>query len=179
MGEGKQVFAYLKADYRYLDAVLQALRGAPCRALIFLAGATPALVKKYQSATLALVSEPVNMEAARSQADVIVCHAGIGTAAASLLAGKPLLLLPVFSESYMLGECVAQLGAGINVPYLESQPDYKKALLRLLREPGFSEQARAFAHKYRDFSQTRQIEETALRIEQILAGCNKPRSAVT
>jgi UDP:flavonoid glycosyltransferase YjiC (YdhE family) len=174
-GEGKQVFAYLKSDYRYLDAVLQALRAAPCRALVFLAGASTALIKKHQSGTLAIVSEPVNMDSARRAADVIVCHAGIGTAAASLLAGKPLLLLPIFSEGYTLGDRVAQLGAGINVPYLDKAPDYKKPLLRLLKEPGFTEKAQAFAHKYRDFSHARQIEETIARIEEILASVTSHR----
>jgi hypothetical protein len=168
-GEGKQIFAYLKADYRYLDAVLQALRAAPCRVLVFMARATPAIIGKYQSATLAMVAEPVNMEAVRRAADVVVCHAGIGTAAACLLAGKPLLLLPVFAEGYMLGDCVARLGAGINVPYLDKVPDYKKALTRLLKESSFTEQAQAFAHKYRDFSQARQVEDTLARIEEILA----------
>lgn len=166
-GQGKQVFAYLKTDYRYLETLLQALRTAPCRVLAYVSGANAALINKYQSASCTIVAEPINMEAARQAADVIVCHAGSGTIAAALHAGKPLLLAPTFAEAYMLAESVARLGAGINVP-LSENPDFARALQRMLQESTFAEYARAFAHKYRDFSQPVQIAQSVARIEEIL-----------
>jgi len=48
-------------------------------------------------------------------ADVVVCHGGAGTVLASLLHGKPIVVLPFMSEQEMNGRMVERVGAGVTL----------------------------------------------------------------
>ncbi len=169
MGDGKRIFAYLKGDYSYLEPVLQALKSLPNPTLAYVAGISPALVSKYQSANLAFSSLPVGMDAARHQADLMVCHGGDATVSAALLAGKPLMVLPMHAEQYGTAQNVDRLGAGLNVAPENYKPDYRRLFKRLLSEASFTRQAQAFAEKYSGFDSVVQIEQIADRCEQLIS----------
>ena len=50
------------------------------------------------------------------QADVIVCHGGLGSTLGALAHGVPLVVLPLFSkDQWANGEAVARAGAGITI----------------------------------------------------------------
>lgn len=168
MGDGKRIFAYLKGDFAYLEPVLQALDALPNPTLVYAAGISPALVSRYQSANLVFASQPVGMDATRRQADLMVCHGGDATVSAALLAGKPLMVLPMHAEQYGMAQNVERLGAGLNVAPENYKPDYRKIFKRLLHEPSFTQQAQAFAEKYSGFDSAVQIEQIADRCEQLL-----------
>lgn len=168
MGDGKRIFAYLKGDYSYLEPVLQALQALPNPTLAYVAGISPALVSKYQSASLAFSSQPVGMDAARREADLMVCHGGDATVSAALLAGKPLMVLPMHAEQYGTAQNVERLGAGLNVAPENYTPDYRRLFKRLLSEASFTRQAQAFAVKYCGFDSVAQIEQIADRCEQLV-----------
>jgi UDP:flavonoid glycosyltransferase YjiC (YdhE family) len=170
MGDGKRIFAYLKGDFAYLEPVLQALDALPNPTLVYAAGISPALISRYQSANLAFASQPVGMDAARRQADLMVCHGGDATVSAALLAGKPLMVLPMHAEQYGMAKNVERLGAGLNVAPENYKPDYRKLFKRLLNEASFTRQAQAFAEKYSGFDSLVQIEQIADRCEQLLLG---------
>ena len=168
MCDGKRIFAYLKGDFAYLEPVLQALDALPNPTLVYAAGISPALVSRYQSANLAFASQPVGMDAVRCQADLMVCHGGDATVSAALLAGKPLMVLPMHAEQYGTAKNVERLGAGLNVAPENYKPDYRRLLKRLLNEASFTRQAQAFATKYSGFDSVVQIEQIADRCEQLL-----------
>lgn len=168
MGEGSRIFAYLQGYFPHLDALLSALRGLPFPTLVYAAGLPPSAVLKYQSANLAFATQRVNMEEARRKADLILCHGGDATVAAALLAGRPLMVLPLHAEQYATAQRVEQLGAGLNVAPDKFKPDYRKLVRRLLGEPSFTLKAQAFADKYRGFDGAVQIERIADRCEQLL-----------
>lgn len=168
MGDGKRIFAYLKGDFAYLEPVLQALKALPYPTLIYAAGISPALVSRYQSANLAFASQPVGMDAIRRQADLMVCHGGDATVAAALLAGKPLMVLPMHAEQYGAAQNVERLGAGLNVAPDNYKPDYRKLFKRLLSEPAFTQKAQDFAEKYSGFDSAVQIAQIADRCEELL-----------
>ena len=168
IGDGKRIFAYLKGDYPYLEPVLQALDALPNPTLAYVSGISPVLVSRYQSANLTFSSQPVGMDAARHQADLIVCHGGDATVSAALLAGKPLMVLPMHAEQYGTALNVERLGAGLNVAPENYKPDYRRLFKRLLSEASFSRQAQAFAERYRGFDSEVQIEQIADRCEQLI-----------
>ncbi|MDP2794924.1 MAG: hypothetical protein Q8O25_12745, partial [Sulfurisoma sp.] len=100
-GDAPRVFAYLKPGYAALDRVLAALRDAPVRVLAHVPGASRDTLTRFASATLRFSEAPVDIEGARAACELAICHGGHGTTAAMLLAGKPLLLLPMHSEQGM------------------------------------------------------------------------------
>lgn len=118
--------------------MLQALKSLPNPTLAYVAGISPALVSKYQSANLAFSSQPVGMDAARREADLMVCHGGDATVSAALLAGKPLMVLPMHTEQYGTAQNVERLGAGLNVAPENYTPDYRRFFKRLLSEASFT-----------------------------------------
>ena len=100
---------------------------------------------------------------------MLVCHAGHGTVAVSLLHGKPLLLLPGHNhlEQILTARNVALLKAGIMIT-TRNLKDYKKTVESLLNEVEFKNNAQAFADKYKDFDSESQIKEIVDRCEEIL-----------
>ncbi len=114
-GDGPRWLAYLKPEHPALARVLQALAAAPLRTLV--AGARlPAALREGLPANLRIVDGPLAMDAALAQADAVACHAGAGTVAAALQAGRPLLLLPMQAEQAETARRVQRLGAGLALP---------------------------------------------------------------
>lgn len=166
-GEGPRVFAYLKAGYAALDRVLVALRDAPVRVLAHVPGASPDTLRRFTSATLRFSEAPVDIEAARTQCDIAVCHGGQGTIAAMLLSGKPLLLLPMHMEQGMGAHRLDALGVALTAAP-EGAAQVGRLLKRLFAEPGFGQAARAFAATHAGYDQTAAVKAMAARCEALL-----------
>jgi UDP:flavonoid glycosyltransferase YjiC (YdhE family) len=80
-------------------------------------------------------------------ADLAITN-GSGTIPNCLLAGVPVLVLPHFNEQYLAGLRLQQYGAGVVVPGRASTAEYVGLVDRLLSQPAFKQQARAFAQRY-------------------------------
>jgi UDP:flavonoid glycosyltransferase YjiC (YdhE family) len=171
---GPRVFAYVNASFRDLETLMKALAGLRGAALLHAPGIASALAARYRNEHLQITAEPLNMRAVRADCDVAICH-GPGTAAAVLLAGKPLLLLPSQLEQYMFARRIAELGAGLVIGGESRAADYPGTLRRLLTEPGFRMAAEQFASAHADFDQTRQVGGMADRCEELLASTSPPR----
>jgi UDP:flavonoid glycosyltransferase YjiC (YdhE family) len=167
---GPRVFAYVNAGFPDLDALLKALAGLRGAAVAHVPGIAPAVAARHRGPHLSIVPERVNMRAVRSACDAAVCH-GPGTAAAVLLGGRPLLLLPTQLEQYMAARRVADLGAGIIASPEAGTTDYAAALRRLIDEPGFREAAARFAERHAAFDQSAQFRSMADRCEVLLGTC--------
>jgi hypothetical protein len=191
---GKRVFAYMRPQYRDFEKILGLLRQVKGTVLLFSPGISKAMVQKYRSPRLTIMTQPAKLAAILPGCDLVICHAGHGTLAASLLAGVPLMLLPEQKlEQYMAGRRVVQLGAGLMVTLKPAdepsapqgqgagtpedkgqaakkarRPAHRETLLRLLSQPIFARQARAFAARHADFDQAAQCDAMARRIEEIL-----------
>jgi UDP:flavonoid glycosyltransferase YjiC (YdhE family) len=166
--EDKKIFAYLKADYVQIEAVLDALKTAPARTLVYAGRLPPALQKKYECAHLAFAPAPVRMRQVREQADLVICHAGGATVCAALQAGKPALCLPIHAEGRITAENAARLGASLCLSPQQASGDFKKAIKRLLSEALFTEQARQFALRYASYDVNAKAHEIAARCEELL-----------
>jgi UDP:flavonoid glycosyltransferase YjiC (YdhE family) len=137
-------------------------------ASIYLQNGTDEQHRMPSSTSLHCQREPVALNAALAAADAVICHAGPSTVAASLLAGKPLLLLPMQAEQYVTSQRVVAMGAGLcHVPGFQPL-DLSLALRQLVNKPQLAEQARAFAGRHAGFDPAQQAALLADRIEGAL-----------
>lgn len=173
-GEGAKVFAYLKPAYPHFDKVLSALASSEARVLVY-AGRLPRAVTEKYGTKIRFSPTPYNIASAGKGCDAAVCHAGHGTVSAMLLAGRPMLLLPMHLEQLLIGRRVAELGAGLYIEDNRWAGDFNGALARLLDDPSYAELARSFSGKYRGKSPKETVSEIIGRCEEIIACRKKPR----
>jgi len=144
--EGPRIFAYLK-PFRGLKAILDELAQRRLAALVHVGGGfDPA---PWQGTTVRISREPLDMRLVATDCDLAILNAGHGATAAMLLAGVPLLQLPIQIEQYHNAQATARLGAGINVALGDRQA-FVAALDRLLDEPGYRQAAEGFARRHAD-----------------------------
>ncbi len=167
-GDGKKLFAYLKPKYVHTEKVLAQLASSGARVLIYAGGLPQAMVARYASPRLKFSEAPFNIIAASQQCDAAVCHAGHGTVSAMLLAGKPVLLLPIQLEQFLLSKRVVALGAGLLVDPNTFDQDFAGKLRQLLAGESLAEHARAFATKYQAVSQQDLLEKILVRCESLI-----------
>lgn len=159
----KKIFAYLKPRYRDFEKIVQELHTLPYTTLIHAPGISEDFINKYQSKNLSFSLQPIHIGQAREWCDLAICHAGHGTVPAMLLAGRPLLMLPMHLEQYLLSLNVVNYGAGLLVnPELQNH-DYRGLINQLLKVPSFAERAQSFAEKYADFNSSMQVEDIVKR----------------
>ncbi len=169
-GPGPRVFAYLKGEHPDVPAVLRALAARGCRTLCYLPDVAAGKPKPVDDASIRYADAPVNLASALPASDLVACHAGGSTVAQSLLAGVPLLMLPLQGEQGLNALGVARMRAGA-AAFPGPQPfDYRGALAALLDDGVARDAARAFAAAHRDFSTSRQ---TAGLCDAIEAGLRR------
>jgi UDP:flavonoid glycosyltransferase YjiC (YdhE family) len=104
-----------------------------------------------------------------------VTHAGHGTTLDCLLAGVPMMMLPMHMEQLMVTQRVAATGAGLGVLPSHVESEFAQVLGELTRNPRYKESATAVAARYRDISPSRALEEIVRVIEQALNSAQVPR----
>ena len=167
-GTGKRVFAYLK-PFDTLPALLKTLQESGYPTLIYLGKGAETTRRQFQGASnLAFSERPVDLALAVAKADLVVCHSGHGTISAALLAGKPLLLLPLNMEQRMLSARVIQAGAGLAAAALAPE-GMRQKFQRLVAEPSFTDAARAFAERYASLKVETIPERFAVLAERLIA----------
>ena len=77
-----------------------------------------------------MVDQPVDIAAAARECDVAILNGTHASTAAVLLAGKPILQLPLFLEQQLIAQNVERLGAGLTASI--KQPEGIQAKLRQL-----------------------------------------------
>lgn len=155
-GTGPKVFAYLKAEHGQHALVLQALAQAGCRVLCYLPEVASGMAPPVQSTGILYARKPVDLNAALAEADWCVCHGGEATVAQALLAGVPLLLLPMQVEQFLLSRRIAAAGMAVNLP-APPPAGWPAALQSVLASPGLAHATRAFAARQTLFSPTHGI----------------------
>ena len=165
-GEGKKVFGYLK-PFPALPALLDFLRRARLPTIIYGPTIERGFQEQNRSDTLWFVAEPVELAAVGRQCDLAILNATHGSTAAMLLAGAPLLLLPLFLEQQLLADRVVQLGAGLSANH-QNGPEAVSRLQALLASDRYAQAARRFAQKHSTHDSQLQLTHLTDRIEQLL-----------
>ena len=163
---GSKIFAYLK-PFKAAEQLLTLLRDSQIPVLVVSDGLEPALMEKMSARTIRFETRPVEIRQAAAECDLAILNAGHGSAASMLLAGKPMLLLPLFHEQLLLARRVEQMGAGRSAP-----PDdgniVARELQKLLGSAGFAGHARAFAERYQHHHETHRLTDLVDQMEALL-----------
>jgi hypothetical protein len=175
-GAGHKIFAYVEPAHRDFERMLQHLGEGPHRVLVHAPGTDDRIRRRYGAPSLEFAAAPLQMARVTAECDLVVCHGGSGTVVATLLAGRPLLLLPLHPDHSLTARAVVELGAGVMVPEDEVGISYRRLLTEALA-PAYRERARAFADRYADFDQDRQVERMTARCSELLGASIAPGRA--
>ncbi len=166
---GKKVFAYLK-PFAGVAKLLSALKSYGQPTLVYGDGLDPRLTRQFASDTLVFSSAPVDMRATAAQCDGAVLHGTHNTAINLLLAGKPMLQLPLTLEQLLFAQTLERLNAGITLRHAEPTA-VVDALKRLLEDGSrHAAGAQAFAARHADWDAPAQEERWVSRLDECLTG---------
>jgi UDP:flavonoid glycosyltransferase YjiC (YdhE family) len=146
-GRGPRVFGYLYNYFAGLDPLLAALRRLDAPTLLLCRGVNPDLVQKHAGGSVRVTGEPMSVSRLLPQAQMVVCHGSHQMTAQTLLAGKPLLMLPTQLEQFLIMRRVVRFGAGLGVDPAVPDADYAKALGELAT-PRYAAKAKEFSARY-------------------------------
>lgn len=166
-GDAPRAFAYVKGGHRALADALRAL-ARDFRTVCYLPDVEAGRAPPVRDPAIAYSDKPVSLDAAFADASLCVCHAGAGTIGRSLLAGVPLLMLPMQAEQVLNALAVERIGAGIALPQSASEADIASALVRVHGDPALRAAARDFAARHRDYTSARQLATLSDEIERSL-----------
>jgi UDP:flavonoid glycosyltransferase YjiC (YdhE family) len=166
--EGKRVFAYLKLT-QVLPGILRALEEQEFCSLVYVERLPFRLKVRYESDRFRFASGPVDLEAVGRQCDLAILNGGHGSTSSLLLAGRPLLQIPLNLEQALTGLAVERMQAGLCVdPERASEAPRK---LRALAGSGeFAAGAARFAEAHRDFDPEAEMEGLVERVCELAGG---------
>ena len=166
MGDGPRVFAYLKPA-SLAGQVLSELdrRGLPTVAFVPDGdeGNWPSV-----RGSVTISRKPIDIARAAGESNLAVLNSGQITAR-FLLAGKPILTLPLNGEQSLMAANIVRLGAGewLHPAQVELLP---QVIDRLLGEDRYRAAAAEFAQRYGRWTPERQIEQVVERLDQMASG---------
>lgn len=167
-GKGKRVFFYLNCAIPNLPGVLMLLYDRMSPTIFYGSAFSEQLREQYQTPFFRFEEERLDMAQVGRECDLAILHGGQGSTASMLLAGRPILEIPIVLEQYHNAMAVEKIGAGLLAN--QQQPDHVQQQLRImLSEDKFQLGAEVFAKKYADFQQDRQIARMIDRLEALLA----------
>ena len=139
--------------------MLQAIDASGVDALIYASGIADVLVRRYTNERMTLSREIYDMGQALAEADGLLCHGSFGTVWEGLLAGVPMICLPVHMEQLLATTALTNLGAAIQLGNDATKEAIADAIRDLLRRPSYTQAAESIAQKYSDFDPAIQITE--------------------
>nr|WP_229202104.1 glycosyltransferase [Pseudoduganella aquatica] len=165
-GDGPKVFAYLKAGHASHADVLLALAQEGCRVLCYLPEVANGKAPPVAAPNVSFARSPVALRAALADAQLCVTHAGEATLAQAMLAGVPMLMLPMQLEQFLTARRIASAGMGVNAAMLAQPVGWREVVRHMLATPGYSAGALAFAQRTRGY----RVDAMAAQVTGILEG---------
>lgn len=167
-GEGKRIVVYLKPGLVQLDALIDLLVASPVRVVAFIPDLDEARRRRLEGPGRVVATQPFRLEGLIKDCDLLVSHGG-NIAAGTLCLGVPQLVFPMHYEQYITARRVEQLGAGGWLAREASPIAVRRAIERLLGDPGILAAARAYGRRYPAFSPAEQRRRMIVRMEELLA----------
>jgi UDP:flavonoid glycosyltransferase YjiC (YdhE family) len=159
-GTGPRVFAYLK-PFTGIEQLLDALNSRGWPTLIV--GGGLASQESHHRRTVRILTQPLDMQYACSTCDFAILNATHGSTAAVLLAGKPVVLMPLFLEQALTAKRVVEMGAGCIAPI--NQPQMFLNALDQVVNSSYQSAARAFAQRYSHLNPDQSVDEIVTQLE--------------
>lgn len=172
----KRIFLYLKPEYAAYKKVLASLKTLTdaqgelsAEVLIFSPNVPQTVTQQFAGEHLRFATEPIQLASILPECDLAICHGGHGTLAACLMAGVPLLLLPMHLEQFLASVRIKQLGAA-KIVNLETKKaiDFDALIVQLLTESSYQQAAQTFAKRYAQFNPSAQFALMAEKINQLI-----------
>lgn len=167
-GARPHVFAYLRPSVPGIQALLDALAASGAAVVCAIPGASPALIDRYQSECFRVLPRGVPLTGLLTETDAVVSYGGVGTTAAALLAGLPLLIVPENVEQQLVGARVSAMGAGRVVLGARSQESFAQELRGLMEQSEPRHAARIFAERHRGYSTAESVQRVVKAINSLL-----------
>jgi hypothetical protein len=161
------VFAYLK-PFPALFEFLAGLSAKPFHSLVYIDGAVPVQTAKLSASRLQIADGPVDIRKAADRCELAVTNATHGTGVAMLLAGKPLVQVPIYLEQALFAGATDRLGASITVSS-KNPHGILDAIDRIRAEQHYTQAARSFAERYRTHHLQGLAQEICDELEQLIA----------
>jgi len=164
-GAGQRTFVYVE-QFSGLGELLGILRESGWSVLVYAPGLSAQTKAQHESASLRFAAGPVNMIETLAGADLTIAS-GTTTSEQSLLAGTPVLRIPMHAEQLYTGLSLARTGASIVV----SPPNEKRfteAFAAMTSCDDYTQAARRFAKSRASFNPSVQISQIADRIDEII-----------
>lgn len=173
---GKRVFAYLKR-FEGLVGLLGALQDAGCATVAYVDGVGEAEARGMESEHLRVERRWLDLRKAAAECDLAVLHAGQGATAAVLLAGKPVLQIPLVLEQRLTARATRRLGVSETGPREGAgRTEMVRKLDALLSGDDHAAAARRFAGRYAAFDPAERDARMVERVEGLAR--RKRRAAV-
>jgi UDP:flavonoid glycosyltransferase YjiC (YdhE family) len=150
-GDGPAVLVGLSTTYQHQDAllgsILDALGSLDVRGLVTTAGQVQHDARRVPPNVV--VHDFVDHPSVLPRTDVLVTHAGLGTVAAALTFGVPMVCTPLGRDQPLNAARVAALGAGVVLAEGADASDLAGAVEHVLAKPGLRRAAEAIGHESR------------------------------
>jgi hypothetical protein len=151
---GKKVFAYLK-PFRALPNLLGLLSQLGRPTVVYLGRTDLRLQSRFESPTLRFQSQRPDLAAVGETCDLVILNGGRGTTASILLAGKPILQIPIHQEQALNSRAVERIGAGLIAPPNRPEELCGRLTAFVYSTDSYSKAACRFAASYSDFSSSK------------------------
>jgi hypothetical protein len=165
-GDGRKAFVYLK-NHPGLHEVLESLARTDTSILCFVPELDVAVERRLPTTRFRVVRRPQDIREAARQSDAAITNGGHGAACEFLLAGTPLIVLPMNLEQQVTGQRVADLGAGV-MGSLRKPTEVAQMLRRLLATAEASHAAQEFSYRYCHLRNEDSIASIIVGIERYL-----------
>lgn len=111
-GHGPRVFAYLK-PFKHIEGLLTILRQSGARTIAYIPGIKPSFNENQGFSNILFADSPINTNQAAKDCDFAVLNGTSTSVTQMLLAGKPMLNIPLVLEQEYTSRAVTDLGAGL------------------------------------------------------------------
>lgn len=163
--DGKKVFCYLK-NFAGLEQLLAAIQQSGAAALVYINGLSPDIKNRFDCPSLRFASDMLDIEAVCESCDMAILNGGLAVTVSMLLAGTPIMSVPLCLEQAYNGSVVAQLEAGHGV--MPEHPEQFESVLKMVLEtPRFYEGAQRFSKRYADFEPSQQVLRISRRLNEL------------
>jgi UDP:flavonoid glycosyltransferase YjiC (YdhE family) len=148
-GEGPRVFVYMQRGPSTV-AVLRHLGSIGARVVASVPGASLA-ERDAAGPSCSFHDAPVRLDSVLPQVDLVVSHGSHGLTAASLLAGVPMVSVPMQMEQATLTQQVRRLGAAELLRAADVESQGRQLMQHVLDTPSYREAAAATAGRHAGF----------------------------
>jgi hypothetical protein len=163
-GVGPRVFAYLKS-MEALVYLLDFLKRAGWPTLVY-APEAERMADPFGCGTLRIAARPLDIREVTATCSLAVLNAGHNATLQFLLAGKPVLALPMSGEQQLVARNVERLDAGLGVGH-DCPSAAVASLDRIANDPQYGNGARRFANRYAQVDRAEEIGIVVERLERI------------